>query len=62
MIALAVLVPLFVVVCAVWLWQKAQGRERSASDKKLTDALKNLKSQGEDAARMYRNKDNENGE
>ena len=61
MIAFVVLCALFVVIGVIWLWQKAQGKEHSASDKKLTDALKNLKSQGEDAARMYRNKDNENG-
>ena len=61
MIAFVVLVVLLVAVGAVWLWQRAQGRERFASDKELTDALKKLKAQGKGAVRVCWNKDKENG-
>ena len=46
------------VIGIVWLYQVAQGRERGASDKKLTDALQKLKTRGANAARKHRDKDN----
>ena len=45
------------VVGGIWLYQRAQGKEKRLPDQKLTDALQKLKAQGGAAARKYRDKD-----
>ena len=51
----------FAVLAGIWLYQKAQGRERPKPDKKLTDALEMLKQQGKNASLRMRKKDEKNG-
>ena len=43
--------------CIIWLYHITQGKERGASNKKLSDALQKLKTQGGKATRQYRDKD-----
>jgi hypothetical protein len=61
MIAFVMVCVGFSVVAGIWLYQKAQGRERPKADKKLTDALESLKRQGKNASLETRKKDEQNG-
>ena len=61
MLAFLMLCVGIVVATGIWLYQKAQGRERPKPNKKLTDALERLKQQGKSASLGIRKKDEKNG-
>ena len=56
-IVFLILCTVFAVAGIVWLYRIAQGKERRAPDKRLTDALQKLKEQGRAAAGKHHNKD-----
>ena len=61
MIIFVILCVLLAVICIVWLYQRAQGREKGKPDEKLTDALQKLKEQGKCTMLQHQKKDDQDG-